>query len=40
MSLGIDRGESPGFVNLEAYTIFGALFKYKNTKLDAKINNY
>jgi hypothetical protein len=33
MSLGTGRRESPGFVDLEAYTIFGALFKKNNTKL-------
>jgi hypothetical protein len=33
MSLGTGRREGPGFVDLEAYTIFGTIFKKKNTKL-------
>ena len=31
-------GAYPGFVGPEAYTIFGALFKKKNTKLGTKVN--
>jgi hypothetical protein len=40
MSLGTGRGDSPGVVDLEDYTISGALFKKENTKLDTKMNNY
>jgi len=30
----------PSFMGPEAYTIFGALFMRKNTKLDTKVNIY
>jgi len=33
-------GTDPGFVRPEAYKIFGALFKKKNTKLGTKVNIY
>jgi hypothetical protein len=38
VTTNVYAGADPGFVGPEAYTILGALFREKNTKLRKKVN--